>query len=345
MLPMKEEKPTLDQWRRLYAVAAEVKTLAPWQWLWENDLFAVEDPASGQMGFVSVMGAVGEHFAVAVYLGGEGLRGFIALEDAAKEEFENLYFAIPQLQASFEDRNILRPEDLETIKSLGLKFRGRNAWPLFRSYRPGYAPWHLTASEAVFLTQVLEQLLDVAPRFRERETLSPRQGGEGMLVRSLSATAPGTTWEDRRLKELSFDPPFVTVTLDEQLLQRLAALPLGRSSVEIDLFVLPAPIQEKKERPFFGYNLVLVDAEHGYVLGFEMLRVETTYDDMWAQAPQLVVRQLLKNNIKPRTIKTRPGPMAELLTPVANYCGIALKQSKRLHRLDVVREMLLSRML
>jgi hypothetical protein len=47
---------------------------------------------------------------------------------------------IPQLQASWEDREELHVRDRETIKALGRKYRGRQAWPLFRSYQPGYAP-------------------------------------------------------------------------------------------------------------------------------------------------------------------------------------------------------------
>ena len=94
---MNEDTPTLEQWQRLYAAAAEVKALAPWQWMHEGDLFAVEDPASGRIGFVSIMGAVGEHFAVAVYLGGEGLRGFIAIGNArnrVRNRIVNLFIII-----------------------------------------------------------------------------------------------------------------------------------------------------------------------------------------------------------------------------------------------------------
>ena len=44
------------------------------------------------------------------------------------------------IMLSFEDRDALQEEDLAVIRGLGLSFRGRQAWPLFRSYRPGYLP-------------------------------------------------------------------------------------------------------------------------------------------------------------------------------------------------------------
>ena len=58
-----------------------------------------------------------------------------------------MFLGVPQLQASFEDRSELHDKDRQVIKDLGLKFRGRQTWPLFRSYRAGFVPWHLDADE------------------------------------------------------------------------------------------------------------------------------------------------------------------------------------------------------
>ena len=63
------------------------------------------------------------------------------------------------LMASFEDWEEIEPKDREVMKALGLKFRGRNAWPLFRSFLPGTFPWYLTAAEARYLTICLGQAL------------------------------------------------------------------------------------------------------------------------------------------------------------------------------------------
>jgi hypothetical protein len=54
-----------DRWRRLLALAADVKALAPWNFMVETDNFAIDLPAPHAVGQVSVMGARGEHFAVA----------------------------------------------------------------------------------------------------------------------------------------------------------------------------------------------------------------------------------------------------------------------------------------
>jgi hypothetical protein len=93
------------------------------------------------------MGALGEHLSVAVYLGTEALFSFWNLDPDNMDTMPEQLLLIPQLQLSFEDRDQLEPKDRATIKELGLKFRGRQAWPMFRSFRPGYFPWHLDAAE------------------------------------------------------------------------------------------------------------------------------------------------------------------------------------------------------
>src|SRR5690606_28813463 len=126
--------------------------LGPWEWMEEDDLFGVQDPETGELGFVSIMGMAGEHYAVGVYRGAKGLYGYLHLKemDPFLIRTEDL-LNIPQLQASLEDRELLEKRDRDQIKSLGLKFRGRNAWPQFRSYRPGYAPWYIEKDEARLL--------------------------------------------------------------------------------------------------------------------------------------------------------------------------------------------------
>jgi hypothetical protein len=65
----------------LYDLAIQIKRLAPWQWMEETDVFGVAHPETDELGFVSVMGSVGEYEAVAVYVGADGLYDFIDLQD------------------------------------------------------------------------------------------------------------------------------------------------------------------------------------------------------------------------------------------------------------------------
>ena len=73
--------PSTDTWRKLYEAAIRVKTLAPWEWMTETHIFGVKNPEKEEIGFISIMGMAGEHYAISVYLGAEGLYGFWGLQD------------------------------------------------------------------------------------------------------------------------------------------------------------------------------------------------------------------------------------------------------------------------
>ena len=87
---------------------------------------------------------------MSLYLGSEGIHGYLSLQELGPFADPEDLIQIPQLQASFEDREQLDKRDREVIKELGLKFRGRNAWPMFRSYRPSLFPWFLESGEVLF---------------------------------------------------------------------------------------------------------------------------------------------------------------------------------------------------
>lgn len=74
---MAEEKTAGTRvWRRLYESAVRIKELSPWEWMTETDVFGVRSSETGELGFVSVMGMLGEHYAVSLYLGSEGITVF-----------------------------------------------------------------------------------------------------------------------------------------------------------------------------------------------------------------------------------------------------------------------------
>ena len=122
-----------ESWRRLYAAAERIRRLAPWQWMEETDVFGVQFPGTDEIGYVSVMGNIEEHFAVTVYLGDETLNKFWDIQNAPQtEESAERVLEMSQLMVSFEDRERIEKQDRGIIKQLGLKYRGRNAWPLFK---------------------------------------------------------------------------------------------------------------------------------------------------------------------------------------------------------------------
>lgn len=332
---MNTPQPSLDEWRRLYQAAIAFRQLAPWEWMTETDVFGVQNPESGQIGYGSIMGMLGEHLALAVYLGSEGLEGFWRLEEDRDLE-PSFVLEVPQLQASWGDRRELRWEDREVIKALGLKFRGRGAWPLFRSYAPGYFPWFVTPEEARFLTLVLEQGLEVARRVKEnRALLAPLHKGI-YLVRTPEKRGETLVWKDERVKPPPPQPrPLPSPTITETDLAALRRLPRQKITVQADLFLMPSPIKEKEDpRPYFPYNLMTVEARSGFILGTDLLAPKPSLDAVWAKAPEAFLNVLRRLGSLPTEVAVRSERVYELLKPVAAGLGIRLTRRRSLPALE-----------
>ncbi len=337
---MAEKNPTFEEWRKLYAAAGRAKEMAPWNWMMEDEVFGVRDPESEEIGFVSVMGAGGEHFAIALYPGADALYDFLNLHEAGEQGLADdiapdRVLEIPQLQASFEDREQLDKEDREVIKKLNLKFRGANNWPQFRSYAPGMFPWFLTSSEARLLTVALEQLLDVAPRVREDEDILYGEGDEDFLVRVPRKENANIVWEDKilRVPEPEKKAP-APAPLTPQQLEALKHLPKTALTLEMELTMLPMPMREKKERPFFPYLLLITEAERGFVLGTDMAQPLPSLEAMRAGLPLKLAQTLSQLGALPSLITVRTEVTAALLAPLAAELGIQIKQSRELPALD-----------
>jgi hypothetical protein len=334
---MAKNQPTVAEWRRLYEAGARLKEIAPWDWMGEANIFGVQDPETGQLNFVSVMGALGEHYAIALYMCQEGIYGFLALEQAGPDMTPEDVLNVPQLQASFEDRDILQARDRAVIKQLGLKFRGRNAWPLFRSYRPGLVPWFLEAAEVRFLTHALEQTADVALRFRDNWTILPTQGKD-YLVRVAQKDKGSLIWEDRLMPVPPPEPASIQVSMNIEALNALKSRPRGGFTLEMDLFMLPSAIHDAGDRPYYPYTLLTTDKHSGMILGHDLLQPLPTLLDMYGQIPLHVVEQLARLGNRPKEIRVRSSLLHQLLTTLKDELGFKLKTANHLHMLDSARE-------
>jgi hypothetical protein len=339
-LAMVEHLPTNEQWRKLYEAAVGVKELAPWEWMTETDVFGVQDPETEEIGFVSVMGMLGEHFGVSLYPNSRALYDFWALEETGPEINPDALLEIPQLQVSFEDRDQLENRDRKVSKELGFKFRGRKEWPMFRSYRPGFFPWFLEAEEARSLAEALDQLLEVAPRFREdRSLLTPDD--ESYLVRVAHQKGGARVWEDTVMEVPPPEPVSIQIEMDPAALESLESLPQSGHEFEMDLFMFPTPIQgERGARPVFPYMLLTVDAGSGMVLGTELLEPVPSLEAMWGSVPLAVARQLAGSGLRPEQVTVGSELLFGLLQPLAESSRFELKRSPFLPALHEAREAL-----
>jgi hypothetical protein len=327
--------PSSEEAARLYEAAARVKELAPWQWMDESELFGVQHPETGELGFVSIMGMAGEHFAVAVYQGAEGLHGILDFATSMEMPNPDQLLDIPQLQASFEDRELLEKEDRAVIKKLGLKFRGPHAWPMFRSYRAGFMPWHVTDAEASLLAVALEQTLEVAPRVKaDPQLLDTGNDEESYLVRVPRKEGDAVTWSDQFMRVPPPEPQSIEVVMDMGVLNELREAPQRELEFEADFFSMPTGVGQKGERPYRPYMLMLADSRSGMIIGVELMSPLPTLAEMHGRIPSEAAQLLAQAGVLPAAIIARSELLLSLLEPLAAHLNVELQEADELPSID-----------
>ena len=331
-------KPTVEPaategWAELYRKAGEVFALAPWKHILEDRIFAMEDPDGGSLGFVSVMGRSGEHRAVALYLGRDGLTGLMRMLEEGLDQPEDL-LEIPEIQVSWEDRDMLDARDREMIRALGLRYRGRMAWPQFRSYRAGFVPWHLEPEEVSLLGHALDQLPVLLPQLRSAPDLLDGASVLSCPLRRAAHRGDELAWTDGTLDLSAWmacggEPhPDVAAAgglVDGKELGRLRRLERLAVPIEVDLFVIPASIDQRDgRRPRQAYMLVAMDCLRGLVLHQQGLEAVPSWEAMHGMAVGWFVELCAMLQCVPREVRLRRPLLAEALHPIAVELGVDL---------------------
>lgn len=328
-----------EDWKRLYALAAEVHTLAPWEWMTEDDVFGVRYGTGDDIGFVSVMGRLKEHFAIAVYEGWIGLERFRHMQTAAPAFLHEAHSETPHLMLSFEDRTLIEKDDYEVIRRLGLRYRGRNAWPRFRAMRPGYFPWRLDEhDEAERLARAIDGAVHMARRLRDAPDAVASSGPDSIVVIEPEVVGERTVWTGR---ETAIPPPPdypIRLLIDEDLLDAVAAMPRHDLTFEIDYFICPTPVGRHGERLRRPYALMLAEPESGYVLGVEMLEAPDGPESLWPQLAGTTLGILAKCGVRPARMCAARPVFEDLLAPIVQRLGIDFKLTRRLPAIKAARK-------
>ena len=252
---------------RLYDLADELYLRAPWQWMEETHLIALRHPQTGEVGYLSVMGQLGDHRALALYLGDDAIERFNRMnsdDPGTQQDGMRLVLESRHLQLSFNERAHLSKTDLAEIKALGRKYRGE-AWPKMRSFHPGIVAERISEAEAVWLTLAVEQLFAVAPRLRSAPDQTIRTHDHGVQILSRQQTPLGEwvdVWMPHHIAEFVFPSP----PCDAALAAKVKAQP--KSAAILCLFtLLPNPVGKQGGRCVYPYLLLAVGADTGFIFG------------------------------------------------------------------------------
>lgn len=320
-----------QEWERLYGAANKFFQLAPWNWMADDDLFALVDPQIPETLFGCVMGQLGEHIALAGYIGDMGMRGYFQIATGTHDESMGDMLGVQHcLMASFEDRDALEPHDRNVIVSLNRRYRGKQAWPLFREYKPGFYPWFLAPRQVVWLTTLLEQSLVVAEYAKEhRAELGEACRSDGKIfARVLRNPHDEGSWETTWLPfnpekyiQMGAVPLWqVTETNLSSLAQSLNQLESFMGIWEVEVFYGSMTIQERNDvRPYFPPVILIVEHDSGFILG-------TVVTDCTQDLAQAVMNTLVNaastHEARPKKILVKQEELYILLSPLEEQAAI-----------------------
>jgi len=322
----------VEIWSDLYKVSEDFRDLAPWEFMEGGDVFGVVNPEKQEAGYCCVMGQLGEVFGMAVYLGSEGLA--LLEELFAEEGPANPADAVLRkncLMVEYVGSGEVEKEDKAVLKKLGLKYKGRSAWPIFRSLRPGAAPWFLEEWEARFLTVILQQAIDVCARVRAKPDLLTPSRDELYFVRVPESKDGKIEWNDRWVEPEPYKKPELPKLAFDEI--RFATAKKKAKHVdlvwEMELTMVPMPVMDR-DRPYFLRFFMIVDRKSGYMFNAEPM-------DPF-KCNELLLPKILdiieKTGVMPKTVLFRNGELRSLLNDPLERMGIEAKLVRELPVVD-----------
>lgn len=297
-----------ERLRKIYTHARSIRAMEPWKELYETDLFGVKMPGSGQVYYISVMGASGEYTALAAYKGITGLAGFIQLQEDPDSQSPWAILTIPHLMLAFTDRDKMDRENLVAIKKSGFSFRGKGHWPKLDETVPGFVPAFPEGEALEDLPVLLEQAASVFSWARDNSDLLYREGddGEEILIRTPTGKPGNFHWENRYEAP---DPEKGIVrykmTYRRDSCAEVSRMPVAEKTLQVDLFLMPSPVQEKGKRGYFPFVLLMVDKESGMVSGVSMLEPLPDLNSMYESLPQKLLEEIAKMEARPERVELR----------------------------------------
>ncbi len=323
-----QEKPSPIELKNLYRTATEFRKLAAWDWMNESDIFGVQNPRTGDIGYCSVLGGLGEVFALVLYMGGRGLKVHTDIQSGKIEpENPDALFLQDCLMASFENKDYMDKDDIRLIKKLNLNFRGSNSWPMFRRFRPGYVPIGPDRAEVLFLTDALDQAITVCNQLLEDDSIVTPSDEGLYLVRVANTTDDGTVWTEQwRTAESAEDQPVSPAHIDDLRIRRIRNKAKQSSAIwEMDFFHAPAPVHEGGE-PFFPYSILIADNASGFVHDVYLANKQ----EHEREFPERFLACIENTGLMPKEIMICREEVQGLIGPLAETLGIKIRVVKRL---------------
>jgi hypothetical protein len=247
----------------------------------------------------------------------QGERGFftLALLESDSCDIDEAPLVEDSLVLLFGDRTIARAADRRIHKALDLRFRGKGAWPAFRSLKPGYMGATLNSMEAQVLATCLEQTVAFVTEILSGIPLPPLPGSDWLLAREMGAdgewrTAPALMPEPHSPPELQVDAPRVGIAL--------ASLQRTDQTWELKQLAIGPVRGEDSERTPVGRVLLCVERESGTIFPGSVMGPDDSLQEALLESAETA-------GLLPAVLAMTSEYLAVQLQPLAIELGVELR--------------------
>ena len=321
-------QPTMAQWKTLYDACIRFRKAACWQWMTEEEMFGIENPKTGEVGYCLIIGNLGEQLGLIIYTGTDGLQSYKNIPDHAELSEEDFMLFLSQkcLSITYDNKSELYNEDIQVIEELGITLKGSRQYPVIRNMTPGYVPWFISGDEAEYLSTAIEQVLDVSLRFTDNTDII-RSKRPKYLVRMNDTISGSQVWVDEWLLPEPIRPKAVApVQIDEVGIMRIKSnAEKKKVTWEFTYSLENMPIREQGNRPFYPMMLLIIETQSGLILGSDT----ASPDSYQQQFVDYLLHMMEDTNSYPREIMFEADEVATMLQPFLSRLDIKGVKVKR----------------
>jgi hypothetical protein len=160
-------------------------------------------------------------------------------------------------------------------------------------------------------------------------------------VRECKRAGDSIKWHDT-WQEISV-PAYneIYYAIDSALMDKARAIPIGKNIYEMDFFLTPARVKEKRNRPFFSYLLLIVDQRSKLVISNELMNPTEGINEMLVKIPRLILKVLTIGKTLPQVVSVGSPRLIDLLSPLMKSLGIKLQDKQGLRSLETAKSAIL----
>ncbi|MDY4975645.1 MAG: hypothetical protein SO147_01925 [Clostridia bacterium] len=217
------------------------------------DIIHLEDEDT----YISILGRGNETYGISIY---EGEMGFDKFKLLVSQEKLNLspymgMYLQDNLTCYWGNREELSKKQRDIIKDLGYKYRGKNQWLYFMSYKTNYMPYHFDGDEVKRMTKYLSALKNALELYMKENPKIDFECGN-MLCYSNKQNRISS-------KKIYFDDfgfNGIQMADNKKLVKDLKKLPKTLDTLEIDILPMFTAIHDKSyDRPINPAMCLIAD--------------------------------------------------------------------------------------